>query len=121
MSIDLEKRTLDFSLEIIKFCKSIKSDIYNRPLVNQVLRSSTSIGANYKEAQGAISKKDFNLKVHICRKEANETKYWLILLKETLGEKSEEIDELLRECQEFILIFSKITATIRKQNDKANN
>jgi len=117
MVIDLEKRTLDFSLEIIRFCKTIKLNVYNRSQIEQVLRSGTSIGANYREAQGAISKKDFNLKIHICRKESNETKYWLILIKETQVAGSEKIDELIQECQELILIFSKITATIRKQNE----
>ena len=69
---DLEERTAKFGEEIILFCKSLKQDVITRPLINQLIRSGTSIGANYCEANNASSKKDFRNKIFICKKEAQE-------------------------------------------------
>ena len=77
MNYDLEERTAKFGEEVIKFCKSINADNINKSLINQVVRSGTSIGANYMEANQGCSKKDFKNKIRICQKEANETKHWL--------------------------------------------
>ena len=74
---NLEDRTVRYSENIIIFAKNLKKDIIIIPLIKQLIRSSTSIGANYCEANGASSKKDFKNKIHICKKEAKETKYWL--------------------------------------------
>jgi len=72
---DLEERTTKFGEEIIIFCKSLSVDTINRPLINQLIRSGTSVGANYMEANGGSSKKDFKNKIFICRKEIQETKH----------------------------------------------
>ncbi len=72
---DLEERTAVFGEKIIKFCKLLKIDNITAPLINQVVRSSTSVGANYTEANGASSKKDFRNKIYICKKEIHETKH----------------------------------------------
>ena len=80
---DLENRTLKFSVAILLFVKKVKIDQINTPLINQLIRSATSIGANYCEANGASSKKDFRNKIYICKKEAKETKYWLQLIAKT--------------------------------------
>ncbi|NTV41278.1 MAG: four helix bundle protein [Candidatus Moranbacteria bacterium] len=87
---DLEERTAIFGENIIGFCKSIKQDTITRPLVSQLIRSGTSIGANYCEANNASSKKDFRNKIFICKKEAQETKYWLRMIAGCLEEKKGE-------------------------------
>ena len=74
-SYDLEERTAKLGERVIIFCREIKQDVITRPLISQLVRSGTSIGANYMEANGAVSKKDFNNKIHICKKEAQETKH----------------------------------------------
>jgi len=79
-SYDLEERTAKFAENIVLFAKTIKRNAVNLPLVNQLVKSATSIGANYMEANGASSKRDFKNKISICKKEARETKYWLGLL-----------------------------------------
>lgn len=74
---NLEERTTVFSCAIIDFLKNIQKDVISIPLTSQLIRSATSIGANYCEANGASSKKDFRNKIYICKKEAKETMYWL--------------------------------------------
>ena len=111
---DLEERTAIFGETIIYFCKSLKSNDINRPLVNQLIRSATSIGANYMEANGASSKKDFGNKIFICKKETQETKHWLRMLSVAEPNHTEELRKLWKEAQELTLIFQKITSTVRK-------
>ncbi len=72
---DLEERTTKFAEEIIKFTKEIPNTLENIPIKTQLVKSGTSIGANYCEADEAESKKDFIHKIGICKKEARETKY----------------------------------------------
>ena len=78
-----------------------------------MVRSGTSIGANYCEANGADSKKDFSHKISICKKEAKETKYWLRLLAKACPEFADECRLLWQEAQEFTLIFSKIAVNTK--------
>ncbi len=113
MNYDLEERTSNFGISIIRFCKSVKISTINQSIINQVIRSGTSIGANYCEANGASSKKDFRNKIHICKKEAQETRHWLKMMKECFPDKKENIDVLKKECQELTLIFGKISSTLR--------
>ncbi|MEA1926299.1 MAG: four helix bundle protein [Patescibacteria group bacterium] len=115
MEYDLEERTLKFSENTIGLLKTIKLNAINRSIVNQLVRSATSVGANYCEANGASSKKDFKNKIHICKKEIKETKYWLQLLVKTNNEKKGEIRKLWKEAQELTLIFSKIIITMKKR------
>lgn len=75
IKFDLEERTTKFGLEILSFCRSITADQVTRPLISQLVRSGTSIGANYCEANEANSKKDFIHKLSIAKKEAKETIY----------------------------------------------
>ena len=72
---DLEERTTKFGQDIIMLAKSLNRDVVNNPLINQLVKSGTSVGANYMEANGASSKRDFRNKICICKKEAKETKY----------------------------------------------
>jgi len=115
MEYDLEERTVNFSKDVINLVKTIKVSTINRSIIGQLVRSATSIGANYCEANGASSKKDFRNKIYICKKEAKETKYWLQLLAETESDKKEEIRRLWKEAQELTMIFSKIVTTINKK------
>ena len=112
---NLEDRTIKFSEEIIKFVKRLKKDIINIPLISQLVRSATSIGANYCEANGASSKKDFKNKIYICKKEAKETKYWLQIIARANEDYKEECRKLWKEAQELTLIFSKITITLKEK------
>jgi four helix bundle protein len=105
---ELEERTAKFGEDVIKFVKIIKQDDINRSIISQFVRSSTSIGANYCEADGAESKKDFQHKMGICKKEAKETKYWLRILSVSNPEHKEECRKLWKEAHELTLIFSKI-------------
>lgn len=85
-----------------------------KPIISQLIRSGTSIGANYSEADSANSKRDFINKISLSKKEANETKYWLRLIEGELPEHRDELRNLFRETQELHLIFS---AIIRKSKD----
>lgn len=108
---DLEERTTIFSELLIEFCKQVPTDVISLPIVSQLIRSGTSVGANYCEANGASSKKDFKNKIFICKKEAKETMYWLRLLKNTINTSLyETCDTLWKEAQELTMIFSKIAS-----------
>ena len=109
---NLEERTAKFGEEVIKLCRNIKQDVISKPIINQLIRSATSIGANYCEANGASSKKDFKNKIFICKKEAQESKHWLRMAAQCFEQKG-AIRDLWKECQELTLIFQKITTTLR--------
>src|SRR3989337_2637433 len=85
---DLENRTLEFARQVRNFIKKLPKTIGNIEDSKQVVRSSGSIGANYIEANESLSKKDFQMRIKICRKEAKETVYWLRLIIETNSEES---------------------------------
>ncbi len=116
---DLEERTVRFAERIIELCKRCPKNSVTIPILDQLIRCGTSIGANYTEANGASSKKDFNNKIFICKKESRETKYWLRLLTGVLDDQDsrQECRDLWKEAQEFNLIFSKI---VSKRKNKAN-
>lgn len=105
---DLDDRTLEFSKEIIGFVKPLQNTIANRELIKQVIRSSTSIGANYIEANESLGKKDFYLHIKICRKEAKETVYWLKLLELNKFESKNKRNILIEEANQLKKIFSSI-------------
>jgi four helix bundle protein len=113
MVYDLEERTSNFGIEVIRFCKCLNQDSINKPIINQIVRSSTSIGANYMEANAASSKKDFKNKIHICKKETQETKHWIRMLAECEPTKKEKLTNLWKECQELTLIFGKIVSKLK--------
>jgi len=110
---DLEERTAQLGEKIIDFCQKIKPNIINSPIISQLIRAATSIGANYCEANGASSKQDFKNKIHICKKESQETKFWLRMIAKSNPETKEEALELWREAQEFTLIFAKIVSSLK--------
>ena len=105
---DLEDRTLLFAKRVARLCKGLKLDPINREYISQVIRASGSVGANYREANDALSKKDFGNRIRITRREAKETYYWLQLLAEANPAANGELGELLQEALELKKIFSAI-------------
>jgi len=110
---NLEERTAKFGEAVIGLCKRMPHDTITRPLVSQLVRSATSIGANYMEANGASSRKDFAHKIFLCKKEAQETRHWLRMLLSCTAGHEEDIRKLQQECQELVLIFQKISSSTR--------
>ena len=108
MKYDLEERTARFGEDIIELCKTVSKNCITIPIIDQLIRCGTSTGANYMEANGASSKKDFKNKIFICKKEAMESKYWLRMLVKGCPEYIEQCRKLWQEAQELTLIFSKI-------------
>jgi four helix bundle protein len=115
MKYDLAERTLVFAKDIIDLCGSVAHDVATKSIIIQLIRSATSIGANYAEANAASSKKDFRNKIFICKKEARETSYWLNLVVYIFPEHRQKIDELQKECYELTAIFQKITSSLKNE------
>ena len=113
---DLEERTAKFGETVIKFCNSLMLNTVSKPIVSQIVRSATSIGANYMEANNASSRKDFANKIFICKKEAQETKHWLRMLSTCFPDRREEIKVLWQEAHELTMIFQKITNSLKNKN-----
>lgn len=108
-SVDLKQRILKFVLRIIELTKKLPENRINRIFIEQIIRSASSIGSNYEEADGTISKKDFVYKMSLVKKESKETKYWLKLIRLTNESKfTNEIDEAGIENEELIKIFATI-------------
>jgi len=116
INYDLEERTALFGMAIVRFSKEIKITEINRPLVNQLIRSATSVGANYAEANGASSRKDFQNKIFICKKEVQETKHWLRILSVCCQDRIVSLRDFWREAQELTMIFQKILNSLRKSS-----
>jgi four helix bundle protein len=105
---DLEERTAKFGEAVIRFAKKVPVNVVNAPLIGQLVRAGTSVGANYAEADDAVSKKDFKNKIGTCRKEARETKHWLRMIATTESTLKEEARPLWQEAKELHLIFASI-------------
>lgn len=102
----LEDRLLEFGKRIIRMCQALPKNVINLPLINQVIRSGTSIGANYCEANETATTKDFKFKARISLKESKETIFWLNLIIEANPDFAERIKPLLSENHEFVKMFS---------------
>ena len=111
---DLEERTQKFGEDIIEFAKKIPKNAITLPLINQLVKAGTSVGANYMEANGADSKKDFIHKIGISKREAKETKHWLRMVVKAEPILKEKAEILWKEAEELNLIFSKIVRSCRK-------
>jgi four helix bundle protein len=107
---DLEERTLAFAKDVIRLCRSVQKDEVTRGLISQLVRASGSVGANYREANDASSKKDFCNRVKISLREAKEAHFWLQLLQEAAAEPGTEADfaALLSEAIQLRKILSSI-------------
>jgi len=110
---DLEERTAIFAERVIDLCKKGANSPVIMPIISQLLRSATSIGANYREANGAASKKDFRNKIFVCKKEAKETEYWLRLLASAVHDLRDKCRIYWKEAHELTLIFSKIASSCK--------
>lgn len=110
---DLEERTAKFGENIIKFCRKIPRNPLNDPLINQLTKCGTRVGANYCEADDAESKKDFKHKIGICKKEAREAKHFIRMIVVAVPELKEEAKVLWQEAKEINLIFNKIHRSIQ--------
>ncbi|MDP3735581.1 MAG: four helix bundle protein [bacterium] len=114
---DLEERTATFAEEVVSFAKKIPQNTVTHPLISQFVRAGTSVGANYCEAIGASSRKDFRNKMYICKKEIQETKYWLRILSKAEEKFKDAARVLWKEAQELTLIFQKILSTLDKKEN----
>lgn len=114
---DLEERTTNFAKKVVRFCKTIPQNPITIRIIPQVVASTGSVGANYREANDALGKKDFICRLKISRKEAKETLHWLEILTEAVPEREAEIRELIKEANEYKNILS---AIINKCTDSKN-
>ena len=107
-----------FGERVIFFVQKMPKNLITLPLLSQLIRSGTSVGANYCEADHAESRKDFEHKIGICKKEANETKYWLRLIAKAVPEQRSDIVSLWREADELRRIFISTILTSQKKQIK---
>ena len=107
-TFDLAERTARFGESAIQFCKTIKRNAITLPLIRQLVRSATSVGANYLEADEAGSKKEFRYRISVCKRESRESQHWLRMLVVATPECTVSARELWKEANELILIFGTI-------------
>ena len=110
---ELEDRTKRFAVEVIRFVGEFNSLNIGRVISNQLLKAGTSIGANYREANRAVSRRDFTYKISIAEKEASETMYWLEICLETGLGARQTCEELLAESGELLAIFTSVGRSMR--------
>jgi len=107
-NFDLEERTAVFGENVIDFAKAVPRNEVTRPLISQIVRSGTSVGANYGEADDAISNKDFRNKLATCKKEPRETKHWCRMIVRAEPQMRDGAAPIWQEAKELHLIFAAI-------------
>ena len=115
---DLSKRLFKFSVDVIQLLRTLPKGIEYKVIYYQLVKSSTSTGANYEEAQAGVSRADFNNKVRIALKEIKESNYWLRIIKEIQGEMCKNqhlLESLIVESEELNKILGSIVNKTRKQ------
>jgi len=105
---DLEGRTLKFAKDVLEFTGALERTLGNIEMMKQLIRSSGSVGANYIEANESLSKKDFAMRIKICRKEAKESRYWLHLIQVNSDNLEKRKSTLIKEATELTKIFGAI-------------
>jgi four helix bundle protein len=105
-SLELEKRTRQFAVNIIRLSTSLPTSPEGKVIRNQITKSGTSIGANYREANRSRSKADFKNRIRICESEASETQYWLEIIKEINWLAFNKMKTEYQECNELLAIFT---------------
>ena len=105
---DLEERTARFGEAVIDFAKGMPRGPVTTPLVSQLVRAATRVGANYCEADDGVSKKDFRNKIGYCKKEARESKHWLRMIAKAEPGLADDARPLWQEAKELHLIFAKV-------------
>jgi four helix bundle protein len=111
---ELEKRTKAFAISVIHFVDNLPQNRAVRVMSSQLLRSATSIGANYREANRAESRRDFVHKIAIVEKEAAESLYWIELFEEAMIGNSDQVKLLFHECNQLVAIFTRIGKTTKQ-------
>ncbi len=110
---DLEERTAKFGENIIQFCKKIRINPITSPLITQLVKAGTSVGANYCEADDAESKRDFKHKIGIVKKESRESKHFIRMIVTAVPELKEDGKPLWQEAKELNLIFNSIFKKVK--------
>ncbi|MCH7686884.1 MAG: four helix bundle protein [Planctomycetes bacterium] len=105
---DLEERTASFGEMVIRFSKQISVNEITRPIISQLVRAATSVGANYSEADDAGSKKEFQYRISLCKRESRESKHWLRMVATATPELKDAARPLWQEAKELHLIFAAI-------------
>lgn len=106
----LEQRTVNFSVAIIKASVKYSADAALRPVINNLVESATNIGAHYAEANGASNKADFATKIRLAKQSADQTRYWLKILTELLPK--DNVNRLSQEALKLTLVLQKIATTL---------
>lgn len=114
---DIRERSFDFALSTIRNCKRIKEKYREFILTDQLVRSSTSVGANMREARNAESKADFIHKLSICQKECDESIYWLELLMALLNEEKEQLLPIHDEATQLLKIIRTISLRTKENSN----
>jgi len=102
---DSEERTAKFGEGVIEFAKKVPKNVITIPLIDQLIKAGTSVGGNYCEADCAESRRDFEHKLGICKKESKETKHWLRMIAKAVPELKDEAQKLWKEADELQRIF----------------
>ena len=110
---DLGERLFDFAIRVIKYLRTMPDNPEFRVIKHQLIKSSTSVGANYEEAQAGSSKADFTNKVRIALREMRESNYWLRIIKGIYDEENLELNALIQESKELKLILGSIVQKSR--------
>ncbi len=105
---DLEDRTTRFARDVILLCRELPRGVVEQELIKQVVRAAGSVGANYREANETVGKKDFGYRIRIARKEAKECEHWLVLIAQTCAGFEDKTQKLVNEGRELRNIFSAI-------------
>jgi four helix bundle protein len=117
----LEERTVRFSIVIIKLSGKLPNNPEGNVLRNQLTKSGTSIGANYREANRARSKADFRNRIKICESETSETVYWLSIVERLRWIEEMELIQVIKEAKEFLALFTAISNTSYRNTQKHSN
>ena len=114
MKIDITERSFEFALRVVKLCRFLEDEHKtNKALINQLIRSGTSVGANIEEAQAGQSRADFLSKISIACKEARETLYWLRLISAADDSLSPQLVDVIKESDEIVRILTSIVKTTK--------
>jgi four helix bundle protein len=116
---DLEERTAKFGEDIIEFAKKVPKNVITLPLITQLVKAGTSVGSNYCEADCAESRKDFEHKIGICKKESKESKHWLRMIAKAVPELKDEAKRHWKEAIELQLIFISIVKKSRSHKENS--
>ncbi|MEQ9410428.1 MAG: four helix bundle protein [Fuerstiella sp.] len=112
---DLEERTASFGEAVIRFVMPIRWTPVTKPLISQLVRAATSIGANYCEADESGTRKEFRYRISLSRREARETRYWLRMLVSAIPELADDARVLWKEADELTRIFAAIHKNSRNK------